>query len=173
MNNKPCPNCKRLTYETKCDCGYTKVKQFITANDYFMCRTRNRNHPAYGKDFRYVSGYKEEWTPQIQENAENLVKLINTLFTEIEALTRKSISLNITSGWRPSKYSKEIGTSIRSAHVTGQAIDLADIGNKKFNLITAHMDLIILKDLYLEDSRWTKSWLHVQTRPTRNRIFIP
>jgi hypothetical protein len=175
MLNKPCPNCKRLTYETKCACGYTKVKQFITANDYFMCRTRNRNHPAYGKDFRYVPGYKEEWTPQIQENAENLVKLVNALFTEIEILTGKNITLNITSGWRPSKYSKEIGTSVRSAHVMGQAIDIADLGNKKFNLLEVNLNLLKIKGMAMEHKSATRSWLHLQSVLPRsgNTIFYP
>lgn len=172
---KLCPNCQRMTYEEKCNCGYTKIKRFITVNDYFRCRTNNRSHPAYGMDFRYVSGYKEEWTPQIQENAEELVKQINSLFTEIELLSRKKITLNITSGWRPVKYSKEIGTSTRSAHTTGQAIDLADLSNKKYNIIGSHLELIKIRGLYMEDSRWAKSWLHLQTRPVKSgsTIFIP
>lgn len=170
-----CPNCKRMTYETKCACGYIKVKKFITLDDYFICRTSNRQHPAYGCDFRYVAGYKEDWTPKIQENAARLVKCVNSLFTEIEELTKKEIKLNITSGWRPFKYSKEIGTSIHSNHRKGLAIDIADIGNKKYNLLEAHLELLKSRGMAIEHKSATRSWLHLQIvlPKSGNTIFYP
>ena len=158
-----------------CDCGYRKVKRFISVNDYFMCRTSNRNHPAYGRDFRYVPGYKEDWTPEIQKNAENLVLLVNSLFTEIEILTGKEITLNITSGWRPSKYNKEIGGALYSNHQKGLAIDLADLGNKKFNLLEINKGLLKMRGMAMEHKSATRSWLHLQSvlPKSGNLIFYP
>lgn len=158
------------------------VKEFISLDDYFMCRSTNPNHAAYGADFRDVSPYAEELTDEIVEQATELVKKVNSLFTEIEQETNRQFTLTITSGWRPKKYSAELGLSTRSYHCKGMAIDLADLGNAMKDTIESNArtstpnDWLTVKGMWMEHKSATPTWCHLDigdrwARPVR--IFLP
>lgn len=102
-----------------------------------------------------------------KENATKLLLKVNALFSELK------ITPHLTSGYRPGHWNKNAGGSLKSAHLTCEAIDLADEFGKIKKLITK--ELLEKHDLYMEHPENTKNWLHLQTRRTGsgNRIFKP
>lgn len=162
LESKTCPNCGAMYTDDFCNCGFVEVEQYITVEDIFMCRTHDPNHPAYKKDFRTVAGYSDEATAALEENAQELAMKVNSLFTELGKRIDKDFELNITSGWRPVKYSQEIGTSVRSNHTRCQAIDIYDPGNKMYDLLSTNLDLLEKRGMAREHKSATKNWLHLQ-----------
>lgn len=92
---------------------------------------------------------------------------------------------DVSSGYRPGYYNTIAGGSDNSCHLKCVAVDL----NKKTrNAVLSKFpewntprtqdrkkleELLETHGLYLENPFHTKSWMHLQTRKTRNRIFIP
>lgn len=180
---KLCENCGTIRHEKECrSCGYREIKEFISLGDYFRCYTTNHKHPAFNRDFRDVPGYMQEVTGDILENAGTLVKTINSLFTQLEELTGSEYKLSLTSGFRPPSYAAELGLSTRSYHCTGLAVDIADIGNTKYdtivNIAKAYTpeDLLTKLGLWVENKSATRTWLHLdlgQRRGRPVRVFLP
>ena len=87
-----------------------------------------------------------------------------------------AIALSSSSGYRSPEYNKKIGGSGRSAHCTGEAIDIAapDKGTLK-QFILHNPDFIEDLGLYFEDFDYTKTWVHMTIRPPRSgrRFFQP
>jgi len=127
----------------------------ITLDDYFM-----------GRDKLHA----DELTEDIVENAKVLIAVINDLL-EYEFRGERKVS----SGWRPLGVNEKAGGAKRSAHLTGEAIDLMDKDGELADLLMARRDLLDTYDLYMENPHFTKGWVHLQTRPTRSgvRVFNP
>lgn len=170
-----CPSCSVMLYGNRCSCGYTEVRRFISVDDYFMCRTTDPKHSAYGLDFRLVEPYAQEYTDQILEEATKLVLLVNSLFTQLSETTGKDFEITLTSGWRPKRYSTELGLSTRSHHCFGRAVDIADVGNLKYDILAGHLDMLKGRGMAVEHKSATRTWLHLQSRLPRsgNTIFYP
>jgi len=177
-----CPNCGIMLYGKICSCGYADVKEFISLDLYFRCYSRNPEHPAYNLDFRSVDPYASEFNQQILDEATELVKRVNSLFTQLEELTGREFKLTLTSGWRPPTYSREIGTSTRSPHTKGKAVDIADGGGSYKRLIRNNAeteypdDLLHKLDLWMEHEDFTPTWIHIDTHDRWERdirIFRP
>ena len=104
---------------------------------------------------------------EVISNGKVLLKRVNKLL--------KMISLDlpptVNSGYRDAEYNVKIGGSSRSSHVLGMAIDLGDKNGKIKSQITEKM--LVECDLYMEHPDHTKTWCHLQTRPTSRRIFLP
>ena len=131
----------------------------INLNDFI---TASGRYPERLKSF--------ELTAEVIKNAKELLKRVNALFANVPS----PIPLVVTSGFRPSDVNKVLPNAAkRSAHMTGQAIDLADPDGVLDKMLTA----TILKayDLHREDSSATVGWCHLQIRPTVSgkRIFKP
>lgn len=105
--------------------------------------------------------------PVKEANAHELLRRVNGLFLEL------GVTPYLTSGYRPGHWNKNAGGSLKSAHLSCEAIDLED----KFGKIKKEITLELLEkyDLYMEHPDATKGWIHLQTRKTRsgNRIFKP
>lgn len=170
-----CPSCGTLMHGHKCNCGFVQIFEYITLADYFRCYSTDPNHRAFGLDFRQVPVYLAEFDPSIEENAKELLKKVNALFTELRDLTNKDFDLELTSGWRPKTYSRELGLSTRSHHTTGRAVDIRDINNAKYDLLVANRPLFERKGLALEHKSATPTWLHIQSQLPRSgrTIFYP
>lgn len=121
----------------------------------------------------------KDWTEECLENAEILLDKINALLTEatesgIELIknpnTDSYISGTQYGGFRPQ--SCPIGAP-KSSHKTGEGVDIFDRTNELDSWITD--DILQRHGLYRESPSHTKSWVHLQTRPTKsgNRTFIP
>lgn len=79
----------------------------------------------------------------------------------------------VSSGYRPGRFNKAAGGASRSSHMTCEAVDFKDADGSLAKWCLAN--LTVLKDagLYLENPTKTVGWLHVQIRPTKNRVFNP
>lgn len=141
----------------KCNCGFAKVeKPMISIQDYLM-----------GRDTKYPS----EYTPEITSNATKLLEKVNALLMDL-----KIDKVTVNSGWRPAAINNAtVGSAKKSNHMLGLAVDLADLDCSLWNLVIKNMELLERYGLFLEDKRWTKSWVHFQCVPPKSgkRVLIP
>jgi uncharacterized protein YcbK (DUF882 family) len=102
-----------------------------------------------------------------EANLTALLKAVNVL--------RKAYGkpMHVTSGYRPAAINAKVGGAKRSAHLTCEAVDFADSEGKLKDWCMANLDLLIKAGLYMEHPDATPGWCHVQTRPTKNRVFKP
>lgn len=130
----------------------------------------------------YFMGRDKEFppTPQMESDA-------NTLLLRVEDLCYDlGIELHdedVGSGYRPGRYNIEAGGSPKSAHLLCLAIDLDDDDMRLQKAILAAPHLLEKHGLYMEDPAYTvevnivtgkkERWVHLQTRATRKRIFLP
>ena len=120
-----------------------------------------------------------EPTDEIINNATELLVRVNALLDVInESYPGIPAAMNphVNSGWRPAAYNATVpGAAVRSKHITGQAIDLADHDGELDGLLLDHPNLLELAGLWMEHPLATKGWTHVQSVPPRsgNRCFYP
>ncbi len=120
----------------------------------------------------YLMGREKEFppSPDMLLGANSLLQRVESLFYDLGIeLTDKDLS----SGYRPGHYNTKVGGSPNSAHLHCVAIDLKDPNKNLANKILANPHLLDKHGLYLEDPYYTKTWIHLQTRKTRNRVFKP
>ena len=111
-----------------------------------------------------------ELTPEIMENAAETVRRANKLLTEFGE-ERK-----VSSGWRPAAINAATpGAALKSKHMTGQAIDLADPEGDLDEWCMDHPEVLENIGLFQEHPSATKNWCHVQIVPPKSgkRIFYP
>ena len=121
-----------------------------------------------GRDTRYA----DELTDEIRANAETTVGKANQL---LEISGFKHVS-EVSSGWRPrSVNDATANAATTSKHLSGQAVDLADAHRDLAGWCVDNLDVLEGIGLWMEDPRWTPTWIHLQTVPPRSgrRVFIP
>lgn len=102
-------------------------------------------------------------TPELEANLVKLLEAVNKL----RKLYNKP--MYVSSGYRPGKYNKAAGGAKNSSHLTCQAVDFKDNDGKIKEFCT--IEILEKCGLYMEDPTKTKTWAHLQIRPTKNRIF--
>ena len=116
-------------------------------------------------------------TDERKENVRLLCDLVNDLLVEAEAhgvdiktnwRTKTVVSGEQYGGFRPKDC--PIGAP-GSAHKQGMGVDIFDPDNELDNYVTDA--ILTAHDLYRESPGSTKGWCHLQTRPTKNRTFLP
>lgn len=115
--------------------------------------------------------YAEELTGEIEANAAELLGKVNNLLAALGWPDPE-----VRSGWRPPAVNDATrNAAAGSKHLTGQAIDLADNDRALARAIMMEPDVLQQFGLYMEDCRWTPSWVHLQSVPPKSgkRIFIP
>jgi len=117
--------------------------------------------------------YPTEWTADIEKAAQDLLNRINGLLIDL----KWDKDVKISSGWRPSAINSGVaGAAKKSSHMTGQACDLLDDKDQTLGK-SITIELLTKWGLYMESLDHTKgkysNWTHIQTRPTKNRVFIP
>lgn len=107
--------------------------------------------------------------PELVANANTLIPKINGL---LEAIKK---SPTVTSGYRTASINVSAGGSKNSAHLTCEAIDLADPDGSLGKLLLNNPALLETHDLYMEHPTATPTWVHLQTRRTKSgkRVFYP
>lgn len=125
----------------------------------------------------YIMGRDKDAPLTIEQalNAADLLSRVNYLFG------RLNLRAPVTSGYRPSVVNSHIGGAKKSSHLTCQAVDLLDQHGKIGILLSKRTDLLEECGLYLENTNYTKKekdgvityWVHLQSKQTKNRIFIP
>ena len=65
--------------------------------------------------------------------------------------------------------------ALGSSHLYGCAVDISDPDGKLAKWLLAHQDLLEKCGLWMEDPKYTKGWVHLQTYCTKSfmRIFVP
>lgn len=133
----------------------------------------------------YMMGRDKEFPPtaEMKSDANTLLNHVDSFLYDlgIDDLTDDDCS----SGYRPGKYNVAAGGSPNSSHLKCVAIDLSkrvrelvlnkfpkwkEIGSEDRKKLEKLLDT---HGLYMEHPDHTPSWMHLQTRITRNRIFIP
>lgn len=106
-------------------------------------------------------------TPELEANLEKLLKALN-VFRQAYGKP-----MRVTSGYRPSTFNTKAGGARRSAHMTCEACDFADSDGAIKQWALANLNVLEQTGLYMEHPDATPTWCHLQTRPTRNRVFRP
>lgn len=106
-------------------------------------------------------------TPAQEDNLGRLLTALN--------IVRRAYGkpLTVSSGYRPAAINANVGGAKRSAHMTCEACDFSDPNKEFATWCMANIDVLVRAGLYLEHPDYTKNWVHLQIRPTKNRIFIP
>lgn len=118
-------------------------------------------------------------SPEIYANAAILIERVNRLL-ELVLAVRPDLEVarepKVNSGWRPPAYNATIhNAAIRSKHMTGEAIDLADPDGELDELLLDNIGLLQGAQLWCEHPLSTKGWCHLQCVPPKsgNRCFYP
>jgi hypothetical protein len=110
----------------------------------------------------------EECDGYVHLNAYELAARVSELLVSL-GIT----SVKVSSGFRTAAANAAAKGSARSAHMTGEAVDLEDPNGAICNAIMADPFILSRTGLYMESPQHTPTWCHLQTRPTKNRIFKP
>lgn len=119
-----------------------------------------------GRDLEHAA----ELTEELRCNAVLMVARANAL------LARAAMACAVNSGWRPHAVNARIANaSPRSRHLTCQAIDLDDPGDRLDAWCLENLDVLAALGLWLEHPDATPGWCHVQIVPPRSgrRVFEP
>ena len=129
----------------------------ITLETYFMGRDKTHG---------------EELSDEVQSNAQITVQRTN----ELLARAGRSDINSVNSGWRPRGVNEATSNAAAtSRHITGQAVDLPDADRTLSEWCVDNLDDLRGIGLWMEDPRWTPTWLHVQTVPPGSGkvVYIP
>lgn len=134
----------------------------------------SKSSPRYSKTLKitpndYLMGRSKEY-PLSDRQRENMYRLLGSVNTLLNNYGQK---VPVTSGYRPGRYNAAAGGAERSTHLTCEGIDLADARKELAQWILDNRWILMQTGLYMEDPAYTPTHVHLQTRPTRNRIFIP
>ena len=115
--------------------------------------------------------YPDAWSEEIEGAAIELLSRVDAMLTEFGE-ERK-----ITSGWRPPEVnSKTAGASLKSKHMTGHAVDLADPEGDLDDWCSENDgERLKAYNLWMEHPAATKGWCHLQSLPPKSgkRVFYP
>lgn len=106
-------------------------------------------------------------TPEIEANIQELLKRINP----IRMIWGKPMIVN--SGFRNPTYNAKIGGAKKSMHLRGRALDIADSKGELTQWLLKNLFLLEEYGLWLENPKYTKGWVHLDTFKRANRVFIP
>lgn len=134
----------------------------ITLSQYFM-----------GRDQTFAA----ECDATIRRNAEETVRRANELIQlaqigEIFFFPEDEVA----SGWRPREVNDATcNAALGSAHLTAQALDKRDPERKFARWCLQNLPELEQIGLWMEDPRWTPTWVHLQTYAPKSgkRVFIP
>lgn len=139
----------------------------ITVADYFM-----------GRDVRYSAAL----TAKIKANAAVTVHRVAQLLA-LAALDGVVLGIDevtgthVASGWRPPAVNDKTANAANgSTHLTAEGCDLQEASGRPFaRWCLRNLDKLEAIGLWMEDPRWTPTWVHLQTRPPKSgrRVYVP
>lgn len=119
-----------------------------------------------GRDLQFP----QEYTDVISYNLDKLLEVMNKVRTVYNQ------PMIVNSGWRPSSINSSTpGAAKNSAHCIGLAVDISDPNGILWKWVLENLQLMKDLGIYLEDKRWTASWVHFGlVKPASgHRIFVP
>jgi len=114
--------------------------------------------------------FQQDYTDVISANLDALLIPLNKIR---DAYGQPMI---VDSGWRPPEVNaKTPGAAKQSKHMLGLACDISDASGQLMNWVLANLDLMKQLNIYMEDFRWTPTWVHFQLGApgSGKRIFVP
>jgi hypothetical protein len=105
-----------------------------------------------------------------QSNLKALIERCSTAFIGLK------MPLIVSSGYRSPAINAAVpGSAKRSLHMDCAALDIADVDGRVRDYCLANLQTLKTVGLWLEDPRWTPTWIHVQIYAPKSgrRIFIP
>lgn len=114
--------------------------------------------------------YPDDYTQEISDNIDELLKIIN------QVRTAYNKPMFVASGWRPPTINESTSNAAKkSNHLMGLAVDIKDVDGSLWRWVLINLDLMKRLGIYLEDKRWTPTWVHFQIVPSKSkkRIYIP
>lgn len=110
---------------------------------------------AWGKPMVVTSGFR---------SLDDQFRIYRNLFEQ-----RKAPFNNVPAGAKFEDYKDRVPTG--SAHLSGEAVDINDPSGSLYTWLNNNQHILELAGLYMEAN--TYGWVHLQTRPTSRRVFIP
>jgi hypothetical protein len=107
---------------------------------------------------------------QHSTNLSLLVSRLNSFFSGFNG------PIKVSSGYRPPQLNSTVsGASPTSWHLVCAAADLRDIDSKVWQFCIGNLQMAKELGLWLEDKRWTPTWVHLQIYAPKSgkRIFVP
>jgi hypothetical protein len=132
-----------------------------------------------GRDLEYAA----DLTAEIEANAQTLLERVNLLLEkaaadgvipDLDATTGTQVG----SGWRPKTLNDTIPNAGKTSnHIIGLAVDLRDLPPERALARWCLRNGALMEEvgLWMEDPKWTPSWVHLQSRPPKSgkRVYVP
>lgn len=119
--------------------------------------------------------YRLECTGAIRDNALKTVAATRKLLTLAEAETGL-VWDTVTSGWRPKSVNDATANAAKgSNHLLALAVDIGDPDRTLAQWCVSNPDKLAECGIWIEDPRFTATWLHAQIVQPKSgkRIYIP
>ncbi len=113
---------------------------------------------------------RDKQSPLSDEQEQNLSVLLKKIN---EVRNKYGKPMYVSSGYRPAAINAAKGGAKESTHTLCMAVDFKDHDGSIRKWVLENLQLFKDLGLYIEDFRWTPTWVHMQTRKTSKRIFIP
>lgn len=129
------------------------------------------------------SKYPADLTDEIRNNAQLLLARVNDVLARaaadhVEPGLNAQTGTPVASGWRPQAVNDATSNAGKSSkHITGHGIDIRDTvpGRTLARWCLLHKAVLEEVELWMEDPRWTPTWVHLQSIApgSGNRVFVP
>lgn len=133
----------------------------ITLDQYWM--GRDKTHAA-------------DLTDEIRNNANATVRLVNQALKMFEEETGL-VCDECASGWRPLAINDATANAAKnSKHVQALAMDVREVAGRALaRWCLRNLNALEKIGLWMEDPRWTPTWVHLQIVPpgSGRRVYIP
>jgi hypothetical protein len=129
--------------------------------------------------------YEQECTLEVRRNAVRIVGLANSVL-ELAALQSIEPDIDphtgtpVSSGWRPASLNHALertsNAGTHSLHIIALAIDPRDHPDRRLaRWCLRNLQALERLGLYMEDPRWTPTWVHWQALAPHSgkRVYIP
>lgn len=127
--------------------------------------------------------YSADLTEEVRRNAAQLLERVNRLLAsaadeQVEPGIDARTGTPVASGWRPKSVNDSTANAgTKSRHTSGLAIDLRDYPPDRSlaRWCLRNEDLLEEIGLWMEDPRWTPTWVHLQAVPpgSGRRVYVP
>lgn len=117
----------------------------------------------------YDTEYAADYTQQISDNLDAFLIPMNQIRDAY------NIPMIVNSGWRPPAVNAACGGAPNSKHMEGLACDIQDLDGALWAWVIQNLPLMKRLNIFMEDRRWTPTWVHFQLGgpASGHRIFVP
>lgn len=125
-----------------------------------------------GRDLKYACSDEVRRNALVTVDKTNQLKLLAAL----DGLTFPDDATEVASGWRPAVINECTSNAAKlSSHITGCALDTRDPQRLFARWCLRNLNHLEKIGLWMEDPRWTPTWVHLQTYTpgSGKRVYIP